>query len=192
RILRAVRIASFSGIVEETVADFWRLIEEFLAIGGVVHFEHDLGDDLGVPLVADVDDVRITVRRRSPRTRRRETTNTSLPAGLGRADDVRAPVGGYEERLLPSPLVIPEDLADNLDLRIGATELNVAHVQDHQPLRTERRVVRRRAEAAGLYYVQPRPGLVGGQIVGPAIAVERPGEEMLRIGRIGDVNDRHG
>src|SRR5215510_5163185 len=87
---RTVRSAPFSGIVEGTAADFWWLIEEMFAIGGVVHFEHDLGDDLGVFLVGNVDDVRITVRRRSPRTCRRQTANASLTAGLVRADDVRA------------------------------------------------------------------------------------------------------
>src|SRR5262249_28507463 len=71
RIVRTVHVASFGGIIEDTAADFWRLTEELLAIGGVVHFEHDLGDDLRVLLVGDVDDVRITVRRRSPRTCRR-------------------------------------------------------------------------------------------------------------------------
>jgi len=36
------------------------------------------------------------------------------------------------------PLVIPEELADNPDLRIGATELIIADVFDHQPVWTDR------------------------------------------------------
>ena len=47
-------------------------------------------------------------------------------------------------------------------------------------------------KCAGLPRVQPRPVRVGAQVVGPAITQERPGEELLRIVRIGDVNDRHG
>src|SRR6185295_17525689 len=45
RIVLAIHGASFGGIVEDPAADFRRLIEEFRAIGRVVHLEHELGDD---------------------------------------------------------------------------------------------------------------------------------------------------
>ena len=79
-----------------------------------------------------------------------------------------------------------------LDLRIGATELIVADVQDHQPVWTctERRVAGV-AELAGLPRVQPRPGLVEPYAVGSAITQELPGRELLRIGRVGQVHDVH-
>ena len=88
-------------------------------------------------------------------------------------------------------MVIPEEPADNPDLRIGQTKLNVAHVKDHQAVRPERRIVRRHAEVAGLPRVHPRAVLVGGEVMGPAIAGERPVEEPLRVVRVGHVDNGH-
>jgi hypothetical protein len=51
-----------------------------------------------------------------------------LAAGLVSADDVVAPVDSEGEHLLRLPAVLPEERADNPDLRIGATELVVADV----------------------------------------------------------------
>src|SRR5256886_635062 len=97
------------------------------------------------------------MRGRPPSTCGRGTPNTPIAAGLVRADDVLAPVAAEGVHLLRRPLVVPEELADNPDLRIGATELIVADVQDHQPVRTERGIRRQRAEIPGLPRVQPRP-----------------------------------
>jgi hypothetical protein len=40
-------------------------------------------------------------------------------------------MGDEGEHLLGLPLIVPEELADDSDLWIDQTELNVAHVQDH-------------------------------------------------------------
>src|SRR5207249_8830755 len=90
-----------------------------------------------------------------------------LPAGLVGTDQVRAPVGEEGEYLFFLPLIVPEELADNSDLWIGTTQLNVAHVQDHETVRSERRIVRRSAEVARLSGVQTCAVLVGADVVGP-------------------------
>ena len=82
------------------------------------------------------------------------------------------------------PLIIPEELADNSDLWIGETQLNLAHVQDHQPVRSERRIVRRSAEVGRLRGVQTCAVVVGVDVVGPAITGELPVEEPLGIVRV--------
>ena len=38
-------------------ADLWRLSKEFRAVLGVMHLEHELGNDSRLRLVGDVDDV---------------------------------------------------------------------------------------------------------------------------------------
>ena len=85
------------------------------------------------------------------------------------ADDVRAPVDSDRIHRLRLPLVVPEELADNSDLWIWATGLNVAHVQDHEPVRSERGIVRRSAEVARLRGVQTCAVVVGADVVGPTI-----------------------
>src|SRR5258706_5518912 len=154
-----------------------------------MYLEHDLGDDSGVRLVGYVDDIRIPVRRRSPGACRRQTADACLPAGLVGTDQVRAPVRGKGEYLFFLPLIIPEELADDSDLRIGATGLNVAHVQDHQAVRPERRIVPRSAEAVRLPGVQTCAVVIGADVVGPAVTGERPVEEPLGIVRVGHVDD---
>src|SRR5205823_14486673 len=74
-----------------------RLSEQRRTIGGVVHFQPELGDDLRLRLVADVDDLRITERGRPPRTRGRPTARAARAAGLVRADEVRVPLDRSEE-----------------------------------------------------------------------------------------------
>ena len=54
------------------------------------------------------------------------------------------------KHLLCLSLVIPEEPADDPDLRIGAPELNVADVQDYEPIGSERRIILRHAAFAGL------------------------------------------
>src|SRR5262249_58230458 len=106
----------------------------------------------------------------------RGRTNTAIAAGLIRADDVPAPIFAEGVHLLRRPLVVPEERADNPDLRIGETELIVADVQDHQPVRTCTECsVAHVAELAGLPRVQPRPVLIEPHAVGPAITQELPG-----------------
>src|SRR5205823_12863132 len=102
-----------------------RLSEQRRTIGGIVHFQPELGDDLRLRLVADVDDLRITERGRPPGTRGRPTARAARAAGLVRADEVRVPLDLHRDHGLGYPLVVPEERADNPDLRIGATELIV-------------------------------------------------------------------
>ena len=77
------------------------------------------------------------------------------------------------------PLVVPEERADNPDLRIGTTELIVADVLDHQPVWTGYECDCHVAELAGLPRVQPRPVRVKPYFVGPAITQVLPGGELL-------------
>src|SRR5205814_9007166 len=47
----------------------WRRVSEYpRAIGGVAHYQPELGDDLRIPLIADVDDLRRTESGRPPGT----------------------------------------------------------------------------------------------------------------------------
>ena len=88
--------------------------------------------------IFDVDDIRVTVRRCSPGTCGRRTADTAIAAGLVRADHVLAPFAAEWVHRLRCPLVVPEERADDPDLRIRATELIVADVFDHQPVWTDR------------------------------------------------------
>src|SRR5205814_764134 len=124
-------------------------------IGGVAHFQPELGDDLRRRLVADIDDLRITPQGLPPGTGGRKTPYPARAAGLVRPDEVRVPLDRHGDHGLGFPLVRPEELADNPDLRIGATELIVADVLDHQPVRTD--IAAGVAEIAGLPRVHPRP-----------------------------------
>src|SRR5258708_34696681 len=97
------------------------------------------------------------------------------------------PLDGHGKHLLGLPLVRPEELADDPDLRIGATELIVADILDHQPVWTDRGADV--AEFAGLPGVQARPfGHTGSEVlrvepvfVGPAITQELPRLKRLCI-----------
>src|SRR5262249_57229770 len=120
-------------------------------------FPHGFGGQLRGRLGGDGHDLRITESGRPTGTRARPTVHAARAAGLVRANEVRVPLDLYWVHGLGLPLVRPEELADNPDLRIGATELIVADVQDHQPVWSERRLGRRLAEFAGLPRVQPRP-----------------------------------
>ena len=62
------------------------------------------------------------------------------------------PLDLYGDHGFGSPLVRPEELADNPDLRVGATELIVADVLDHQPI-----AARGEGETAVLPREQQRP-----------------------------------
>ncbi|TMH68845.1 MAG: hypothetical protein E6H51_16895 [Betaproteobacteria bacterium] len=139
------------------------------AIRRVAHFQPKLGDDLRVRHVGDVDDLRITESGRPPGTRGRPTARAARAARLVGADEVRMPIDAHGDHRLGLPLVCPEELADDPDLRIGATELIVARVLDHQSVRTERGIRWRRAELAGLPREQQRPFGHAGQ---EAIPVE--------------------
>jgi hypothetical protein len=99
-------------------------------------------------------------------------------------------VGGEGKHLFGLPLIIPEELADNSDLRVGETGLNVAHVQDYQPVRSERRIVLWNAEVARLRRVQACAVVVGADVVGSTITGERPVEEPLGIVRVGQITGR--
>ena len=74
------------------------------------------------------------MRGRPQGTGGRGTASTTIAAGLVRADDVLAPILAEGVHLLPLPLVVPEELADNEYQGIGATELIVGNIQLHQPV----------------------------------------------------------
>src|SRR6185503_19617751 len=101
-----------------------RIGENSAATSGVVHFEPEFGDESRLRFVRDVDDLRITIRGCAPVTCGLEPPSAARAAALVRADDVLATVLGEGEHLLHLPLIIPEELADNPDLRIGATALD--------------------------------------------------------------------
>ena len=177
-IVGTIRNTSFLVVTRNSAADFWRIFEHQSAIGWVAHFEPEFGDDLGVRLVGDVDDIRVTVLGRSPGTCCRRTADTAIAAGLVRADHVLAPFAAEWVHLFHRPLVVPEERADDSNLRIGktvwpCTECGVAHV----------------AELAGLSGVHPRPGRIEPDPVRPAITLVLPGRELLRIGRVREVHD---
>ena len=96
-------------------------------------------------------------------------------------------------------MVCPEEFADDPDVRIGATELIVADVLDHEPIRTERGIRGRRTELAGLPREHQCPFGHAGQEatrvdiqrVGSAVPLVLPGPEDLRICRVGEVEDVH-
>src|SRR5436309_611507 len=126
-----------------------------LAIGGVAHLQLELGDDLRVRLVGNVDDLRITPQSLSPVTRAFKTSRACRAAALVRAYEVRVPVDLYGDHGLGYPLIPPEELADDPDFRMGAAVLIVADVLDHQTVRAGQR-----AGAVGyalLPRIQPRP-----------------------------------
>src|SRR5215468_2784806 len=75
RIVGTIRYASFLVVSRNSAADFGRIIEHHSAIGWVAHLEPEFGDDYGVRLVGDVDDIRIPVRRRSAGTCGRRTAD---------------------------------------------------------------------------------------------------------------------
>src|SRR5213592_4826983 len=155
RIVLTVYSASFGAVIRNYAAGIWRIIEHQRTIGGDAYFQHDFGDDFRVRLIADVDDIRITSRGRPPGTCGPQPPGTPGAAGLVCADDVRAALNLYGQHLLRLSLVVPEQLADNPDLWIGATELIVADVLDHQPVWTD--IAAGVAEIAGLPRVHPRP-----------------------------------
>src|SRR6516225_7699942 len=94
------------------------------------------------------------------------------------------PPSGRNSTYRPVQISGASSLADNSDLWIGETQLNVAHVQDHEPVRSERRIVRRSAEVGRLRGVQTCAVVVGADVVGPAITGELPVEEPLGIVRV--------
>src|SRR5579864_8343729 len=69
-----------------------RLGEQRRAIRRVAYLQPELGDDLRVRLVGDVDDLWVTESGRPPLTRGRPTARAARGAGLVDADDVRVPV----------------------------------------------------------------------------------------------------
>src|SRR5262252_2789134 len=111
-----------------------RLQAQRLAIRRVVHLQPELGDDLRVQLVGDVDDLRVTESGEPSGTRAGPTVRGARSAGLVDGEDVRVPVDLQRDHGLGRPLVGVEERANNPDLRIGATELIVADVRDHQPV----------------------------------------------------------
>src|SRR6516162_1368570 len=68
-----------------------RLGAQRRTIRRVAHLQPELGDDLRVQHVGDIDDLRITESGRPPGTRGRPTARAARPAGLVGADDVRVP-----------------------------------------------------------------------------------------------------
>src|SRR4051812_23751803 len=130
--------------------------EQLRTIRRVAHFQPEFGDDLWIREIGDVDELRITESGRSPGTRAGPTVRAARPARLVGADDVRLPLDLHGDHPLGLPLVFPVEFADDSDLRIGAAELIVADVLDHQSVRTERRSRWRRAELAGLPREQQR------------------------------------
>src|SRR5712691_3479335 len=137
RIVGSVGVAPFSVVDGTSAAGVRRIREERAATRGVVHFEPEFGDERRFRLVRDVDDLRIAIRRCAPIACGLETSSAGCAAGLVRADDVLATVLGEGEHLLHLPLVIPEERADNPDPRIGATVLDIAYIEDHQPVWTD-------------------------------------------------------
>src|SRR5215471_21840057 len=134
-IVGTIRNTSFLVVSRNSAADFWRIIEQQSTIGWIAHLEPEFGDDFGVRLVGDVDDIRVTVRGCSPGTCGRRTTDTSIAADLVRADHVLSSFAAEWVHRLRCPLVVPEERADDPDLRIRTTKLIIADVFDHQPVR---------------------------------------------------------
>src|SRR5262249_34885792 len=134
RIVGAIRYTSFLVVSRNSAADFWRIIEQQSTIDWVAHFQPEFGDDFRVRLVGDVDDIRVTVRGCSPGTCGRRTADASIATDLVRADQVPAPFAAEWVHRFRYPLVVPEELANDPDLRIRATELIVADVFNHQPV----------------------------------------------------------
>ena len=123
-----------------------------------VHFQPEFGDDLGVCHVRDVDELRITEGGRPSHARGRPTARAAGAARLVRADEVWVPLDLHGDHRFGSPLILPEELADNPDLRIGETELIVADVLDHQPV-----CFPGEGETAGLPHERQRPSGDAGQ-----------------------------
>jgi hypothetical protein len=84
-------------------------------------------------------------------------------------------------------LVLPKQLADAPDLRIGPTELIVADVINHQTVWTDRGPGV--AEQAGLPCVQSRPGGVQPYAVRSAITQELPRRQLVGMVRIIEIHD---
>ena len=105
---------------------------------GLVDLEPDVGDDLGLGLVGDVDDARGADGPTSGLAARRVLVDL---------DEVRMPADRHRDGGLRRAHVVPRELAEIGDLGSALALLHLADVEDRQALR--RRVAARRRRTGG-------------------------------------------
>src|SRR5262245_47883844 len=80
RIVRTIDRASFAVVDGNSTTSIRGVVDERAAIGGRVHVEHQFRDEKGLRLVGEIDDLRIPIWRRAPRTRGAETASATCSA----------------------------------------------------------------------------------------------------------------
>src|SRR5882762_3440884 len=95
---------------------------------GIMHLVHDLGDDLRVFLVADVDDARHRERRHAGRACSLQLSGArdATRAAFIDEDHVWLALDLHRNRVLRGGAVLPVHLADHLRLRVRLASLDVA------------------------------------------------------------------